>query len=114
MVHHDLDRTCRIVASDLPFEKARPYFDNWPKHSGPSFMDALTHEGWRDVPVSYLLCEQDVCLSPEFQRSGIEMIEKETGRKVDVTRLEAGHAPNVSQPEKVLDWIVKMAELEAK
>lgn len=114
MVHHDLDRTCRLVASDMPFETARPYFDTWPKHSGQCFVDTLTHEGWRDVPVSYLLCEQDVVLSPDFQRKGIEMVERETGRKVDVTSLDAGHAPNVSQPQAMADWIVKVAEMEAR
>jgi pimeloyl-ACP methyl ester carboxylesterase len=112
--HPDLDRTCRIVSSDMPFEEARPYYDNWPRHSAQCFMDPLTYEGWRDVPVSYLLCEKDACLPADFQKTGIEMIEQGSGNKVDVTSLaESGHAPNVSRPKDVAEWIVGMAEKHA-
>lgn len=40
----------------------------------------------------------------------IELIERESGNKVDVTRVQAGHAPNVTALGEVVDWIVLMAE----
>lgn len=40
----------------------------------------------------------------------IEMVERESGNKVDVTRIQAGHAPNVTAVEELVDWIVGMAE----
>lgn len=41
----------------------------------------------------------------------IELVERESGSKVDVTRIKAGHAPNVTAVEEVADWIVGMAEM---
>lgn len=38
------------------------------------------------------------------------MMEKQIGGPVDVTEIEAGHAPNVSRPKEVADWIVSVAE----
>jgi hypothetical protein len=114
LIHTDLDRTRRIVASDMPKEDAEPWFENWPRHSMPSFMNQLTHDGYKDVPVSWLLCEADICLSPEFQKKGIATVEEVSGRKVDITTADVGHAPNVSKPQVVADWIVKMAGLEAR
>lgn len=95
-------------------EDAEPWFENWPRHSGPTFVNELTHAGYKDVPVSYLLCELDICVSPEIQQKGIDMVERVSGRKVDVTRAKVDHAVNVSQPQVLADWIVALAELEAR
>jgi hypothetical protein len=38
------------------------------------------------------------------------MIERQIGGKVDVTEIEAGHAPNASRPKEVADWIVSITE----
>lgn len=40
----------------------------------------------------------------------IELVERESGNRVDVTRIKAGHAPNVTAVEEVADWIVGMTE----
>ena len=40
---------------------------------------------------------------------GIELIERVSERKVDVTRIKTGHCPNASAPEKVIDWILDVA-----
>lgn len=110
MEHTDLTRTIEKVASSWKHEDAAPWFKNWPRHSARSFADALTHAGWKDVPVSYLLCEEDRTLDAEkVQKTGIELIERVTGNKVDVTRAPLDHAPNVTAPQTLVDWIVKMA-----
>ena len=62
------------------------------------------------MPVSYLLCTKDLAHEPELQRASIAMMEKEIGSKVDVTEIEAGHAPNASRSKEVADWIISMAE----
>lgn len=110
----DVNRTREIVASSMKREDAEPWFANWPRHSAVSFANELTHAGYKDVPVSYLFCEADKCLSQDVQRKGIEVIERVSGRKVDVTRADVDHAPNVSAPKVLADWIVKLAEMETK
>jgi hypothetical protein len=46
------------------------------------------------------------------------MIERETGRAVDVTVIPTGHVPMVSAPEKVVNWILglvsKVSESESR
>lgn len=115
MESKNLNTTRENVASSMKREDAEPWFENWPRHSARSFADPLTHAGYKDVPVSYLLCEADHTLSAEkVQKTGIELIERVSGNKVDVTRAQLDHAPSVSAPQVLVDWIVKLAELEAK
>jgi hypothetical protein len=37
------------------------------------------------------------------------MIEKESGGKVNVTRIKGDHCPNVTATDEVVDWILDMA-----
>ncbi|CZR55098.1 uncharacterized protein PAC_04984 [Phialocephala subalpina] len=75
-------------------------------HSAISFTNELTYAGYKDVPVSYLVCEEDLVIPLKNQREEIEMIERESGRKVDVTSIKTGHVPIASQPQLVIDWIL--------
>ena len=79
-------------------------------HSAISFTGELTYPGYKDVPVSYLFCENDKCIPPSVQQKGIDMIEEASGNKVDVTRINNDHCPSISAPEKVIDWFVSVAE----
>ncbi|KAI1089670.1 alpha/beta-hydrolase [Rostrohypoxylon terebratum] len=76
----------------------------------PRFVNELTHAGYKDVPVSFLFCERDLCILPQLQRAEIEMIEKETGNKVDVTSVNAGHCPSVTAEKETVEWIINVAE----
>lgn len=80
------------------------------QHASASFGHELTHAGYKDIPVSYLFCEDDKCVTPTIQQTGIDGIEKVSGRKVDVTRIKAGHCPNISQPEVTLAWILDVVK----
>lgn len=79
--------------------------------SAVSFTSPLTYAGYKDVPVSYLLCEGDRIIIPRAQREGIELIEKESGRKVDVYTTQAGHCPNFTAMGEVVEWVLHMARL---
>ena len=81
----------------------------FPKHSASSFTDKLTHAGYLDIPVSYLLCEEDLCIPRRIQETEIEMIEKDSGNKVHVTRIKADHCPNLTATPQTVDWIVDVA-----
>ncbi|KIV88506.1 hypothetical protein PV10_08187 [Exophiala mesophila] len=84
--------------SDLPLEEAIEWGKKMSKQSAVSFSNELTYPGYKYVPVSYIFCEQDQILRPDFQTSVIAGIEKMSGNKVDVRRLNTGHCPNVSNP----------------
>ncbi|KAF2030062.1 alpha/beta-hydrolase [Setomelanomma holmii] len=99
-----------VACNDLPWDLAYENVLNFSHHSGPSFLEKVTQVAYKDVPVSYILCEDDLIVNPEAQKGFIKVIEEESGRKVDVVGLKAGHCPNWSMPEKLGDVIVAEAE----
>jgi hypothetical protein len=80
------------------------------EHSSISFGNELTYAGYKDVPASFLFCENDTCVPPEVQQKSIDNIEEASGNKVDVTRINTGHCPMVGALDKVVDWFVGLAE----
>ena len=109
MLQADPYASAAIAFSDLPKEEGANWIRKFPQHSAVSFGDELTYAGYKDVPVSYLLCERDVCITPDVQRAGIEIIEKASGRKVDVTSIQGDHCPMAGHADWVSDWVVKNA-----
>ena len=87
-------------------EDALAWMKRFPKHSGVSYATPLTYEGYSQVPVSWLFCEKDQVIPPKAQEAAIELIEKTSGNKVDVTRINAGHCPSILAGQEVVDWIV--------
>jgi|SRR6478609_6972865 hypothetical protein len=79
-------------------------------HSPQAFQDAVTQAGYldKDLPVSYLLCENDLCILPDVQKACIKRIEELTGKTVSVTKAFVDHTPNLSHPEVVLDWVERL------
>lgn len=108
MYHPNQPLSASHSFSDISPEEGLAWVKRFVKHSSVSFTNPLTYPGYKYIPVSYLLCEEDVVIPPSIQRAEIEMIEGESGNKVDVTSIKAGHVPIVSQPQKVVDWILKV------
>jgi hypothetical protein len=109
-LHHvRISEAAAIVFSDLPKEEGEAWIKRFTCHSAVSFAGELTHAGYKDIPVSYLLCEEDVCIPVRIQREEVELIEKVSGKKVDITSINTGHCPNASALEKVIDWILDVA-----
>lgn len=108
----DVTESMNLVFSDpsLPRAEAKAWMSRMSSHSSTSFADVLTYAGYKDVPVSYLLCEKDVVIPPQRQRDMINMVESQSGRKVDVTSIPADHGANISASQQMVDWIVAMAE----
>ncbi|KAJ8121967.1 hypothetical protein O1611_g9963 [Lasiodiplodia mahajangana] len=106
----DLTRAAEIVFSDLPLEEGKAWAAKMVKHSATSFMGKLTYPGYRDVPVSYLVGDADRSIAPATQRSQIDMIERVSGNKVDVTVLNSDHVPVISHPQAVVDYLVGVAQ----
>jgi hypothetical protein len=96
----------KMTFSDLPFDEAMEWAEKFPQHSAVSFAGEVTYAGYKEVPISYLLCLKDLVITEKMQRAGIELIEQASGTKVDVTEIEACHAPSAKYPEKVMEWFV--------
>jgi hypothetical protein len=106
----DLARTAEVVFSDLPLDQGKYWAKQLVKHSAPSFAGNLTYGGYNDVSVSYLVAEDDQSIPPAIQRSQIDMMERVSGNKVNVSSVNSGHVPHVSHPQHVIDWILGVAQ----
>jgi len=109
MTHKSLSHSAVIVFSDVNKAEGLSLMEEFTCHSAISFGDGLTYSGYKDVPVSWLLCESDMCIPANIQRDAIALIEKVSGSEVDVKSLQAGHCPNISKPEAVVEWILEVA-----
>jgi pimeloyl-ACP methyl ester carboxylesterase len=101
-------KCAELLLSDLPQQQAEAVIAGLARHSSVSFGGALTHPGYKDVPVSYLVCEDDQAVPVKTQREEIAMMDEESGRKVDVSYINTGHCPHISAPEKVVKWVLSM------
>ncbi len=110
MYHTNISTAAALSFSDLSKEEGEAWIQRFPGHSAVSFAGELTHAGYKDASVSYLLCEEDIVIPAKIQRDGIELIEKESGNKVDVTCIKTGHVPMAGAPQEVINWIVQEAE----
>ncbi|KAG0651321.1 hypothetical protein D0Z07_1839, partial [Hyphodiscus hymeniophilus] len=95
----------RTLFTDLPLEEGLKWVAEMPGHSAISFDHPATYPAYKHIPMTYMLCEGDLVIPAEVQRSMVEMVEKESGRKVDVHSVPAGHVPNVTMPEAVVKTI---------
>jgi pimeloyl-ACP methyl ester carboxylesterase len=105
----NITHNAAIEFSDLPPAEGEAWASRFYRQSPVAFVGNLTYAGYKDVPISYLVCEKDLVIPPTVQRSEIAMIERETGKKVDVTSIETGHIPTASQPQLVIDWVLDVA-----
>lgn len=109
LYHDDFPRAAELCFTDLPSEEGQAWIKRMPRHSSVSFGGPLTHAGYKDIPVSYLVCENDLCIPPDNQRKGIALIERESGRKVDVTSLQGDHCAPASRGQEVSQWVLAVA-----
>ena len=109
MYHDPISRSAEIAFSDLPPEEGQAWVRQFGRHSAVSFAGEATHQGYKDIPVSFLVCEDDICVPLAIQENEIKLIENVSGSKVDVMRIKAGHCPSVSKPQEVVDWILHVA-----
>jgi hypothetical protein len=114
MKHESVEKSAALAFSDLSKEEAEAWACMFAHHSAVSFTGELTHAGYKDIPCSWLFCENDLVIPAKYQRAAIEMIEKVSGRKVDVTNIKGDHCPSVRLTAEVIDWIMDVAGKSSK
>lgn len=92
--------------NDMPREEA----DYWAGRLRPMHMPVPHdfYEPWREVPLHYLICEDDLAQPLALQETMIECA-REEGGVVHTERIAAGHSPFLSQPEATVRWIRRVA-----
>ena len=98
-----------MICQELSPKEGEAVVKGFAKHSAQSFGNELTHAGYKDIPVSYLLCEDDQAGPADFQRDMIAGIEEASGGKVDITSVKAGHCPNLTAPKETAEWVLNVA-----
>ncbi len=97
------------IFNDLPEAEAKLHNSKMTSHSTISFSGEATYEGWKDIPVTYLLTENDKIIQPKMQKDMIEVV-RGNGIKVNVVSVNAGHCPMLGVPEKVTEVLIGAAE----
>lgn len=104
------EKTAELCMQTIPLKEATAFIKMFANFSSYAYLDKLTYEGYKDLPASYLLCELDQVLPPSLQQEGIDAIEKVSGNKVHVTRIQGDHCPNWTSESKVVDWMVNLSD----
>lgn len=111
MRHTDLAATAALCFNDLSQEDGIAKAAQFGRHSAASFGDALTYNGYKDLPVSWMFCENDKCVVPDVQQTAIDVIEaswegtERAGKKVDVEKVMCDHVPIFGKRDETEKWI---------
>lgn len=99
------------LLADLPREDALRYASGSSAvaQSVKSTVTPLTYAGYKHIPCSYMLTKLDHVNSPEVQRGFIDLVEKESGTRVDVHEYEVGHCPQLSRPLLEVECVRRVA-----
>lgn len=96
-----VDKPENIFYNDLPESQAKKFASKLTHQDKPSFYTPLTYPAYNEVPVSYLLCEQDNAIPLVAQQAMVNI----GGQGVTTHVCSASHSPMLSMPEKVVDVI---------
>ncbi|KAF6793712.1 hypothetical protein CSOJ01_13886 [Colletotrichum sojae] len=92
------DKPEDIFYNDLDQEATNEEILRLRPHSYRTFFSKLTYAAWRDVPVTYILCEQDNAIPRAAQQKMID----DARVPVSIEVVDAGHSSFVNKPELVV------------
>jgi pimeloyl-ACP methyl ester carboxylesterase len=108
-LHIDATMMAGAVCNDLSWDVGYEHCLNLAHHSAAAFLEEVTQVAYKNIPVSYIFCENDLVVTPQQQEGFINVIAEVTGKEVDVVKLPYGHCPNWSAPEKVAEIVEQLA-----
>jgi predicted esterase len=106
MRHTDYEASGAVNFSNLPKEEQMENAKRFNVHSAASFASELTHPGYVDVPVTYLLATQDKTIPPPVQERLIQTM-KDAGADVTVVKFESDHCWPTSVPRSTAFKVLK-------
>ncbi|MEW2288500.1 alpha/beta hydrolase [Streptomyces sp. NPDC047841] len=87
---------------DVPEQEREAALARLRPQTALSFAEPVDRAGWKTLPSSYVLCEDDRSLPPSYQ----EPFAERTGATY---RLPSGHTPLLSMPGKLADLLERIA-----
>ncbi|KAJ7669552.1 hypothetical protein DFH06DRAFT_1280299 [Mycena polygramma] len=104
----DPARTAQASYSELAPE-ALSWASRMSEHAVAAMGQKITYAAYKDIPVSYLFCEEDKGVLPSVQNKIIAGMESVMGgRTIDRHSVRVGHHINVTQP-KVMAAVIRKA-----
>ncbi|KAF9774454.1 hypothetical protein IL306_007531 [Fusarium sp. DS 682] len=100
-----------LLYHDLPEEEAK----DWVAKHTPLTLTVLTdgyeaaYEGWRDVPVWYIMTKDDRNVPFEAQKMHVRAAEK-AGADVTKREIQSSHSPMLSKPDEVVKHLEEAIE----
>jgi len=89
--------------ADLSDEQAAAAESRLMNQTMQSFVDRVTAAGWKDVPTSYIVSDQDQAIPPAMQ------IEMAHAAGAEILHVYSSHSAFLSQPAQLADLIVQVA-----
>lgn len=74
-------------------------------HAWKTFLSPVTYTAWRDIPSTFLFCENDNVIPPEVQGAMLKV----EGNLFEVGICNGDHSPFASRPERTAEVIRKAA-----
>lgn len=96
-----------IIGPGPDDEEVEAYLKTWIRWHGNCMYQASEHAAWREIPVAYIKTTTDMTVPVHYQQHFIEEMEK-AGRKVQTFELAAGHCPNLTATDGVVDAVNKV------
>jgi hypothetical protein len=97
-----------IFYGDLPESEQKEWFSKLQSHNLNTFYAKAPGASWKEIPTSYLVCEDDRAIPIQGQEGMIQNA-RDKGAEIEVDKLKASHSPFLSMPNETADWIVKVA-----
>ena len=95
----DYDIIKDTTFNDLPVDQRLAAAKEMLQHSANSFREPMTYNGYADVDIHYVSCQQDQIVPTAMHAAMLGPVRKLTERKVKVYDFDSGHCPNVSRPD---------------
>jgi hypothetical protein len=95
--------------SDLTPDVAKSFAAKLVVHPSSASWSGVTHEAFREIPVTYLLCENDQAMTLAVQTMMCGRIEA-LGVTVDYETCAAGHSPFLSMPGELAKIVGRVAQ----
>ncbi|KAF2793223.1 alpha/beta-hydrolase [Melanomma pulvis-pyrius CBS 109.77] len=105
---HSVANDPNIFYNDLSPSEQQKYFALIKSHAIATKYSKSTAASWKDIPTTYLLCEDDNAI-PAFAQDLMTGGVKAMGGEIEVERIKSSHSPYLSQPDVVVGWIRRAA-----
>lgn len=100
-----------LIFNDVEQEEAAKYYGVMTRHSSDSYSGKCTYAAWKDIPSLQIIPGKDVIMPVEVQELMYKNAVANGGKVTRVFVEGAGHCVNISQPELVVDELIRLASL---